>query len=172
MIIAALIFGFSKFSSAQSTVRSNKELIIKTVVAKGSVRSNEFGEHSDWLEIYNTTNNAIDLSEEAYFISDDPKRKRKFKLKKGIVPPKSSVVVWCDDEGRFKKQIHANFKLSSLGETLTITKVVDRQPIIVDEVTYEALNENGQRALIRHKNELRLLPISGMEEEFGCLSSH
>ena len=166
-----MVLGAAKTTLSQSTNRSQSELIIKTVVAKGSVRVNEFGEHSDWLELYNTTNESIDLSKTAYYLTDNPKRKRKFKLKKGIVPPKSSIVIWCDDEGRFKKQIHANFKLSSKGETLIVSKLVDKQPILVDEIAYSALVENGQRALIRHNGELRLIPLVTHDgEDFGCVS--
>ena len=168
LILTLLILGIAKITLSQSTNRSQPELIIKTVVAKGSVRVNEFGEHSDWLEVYNTTNQSIDLSEGDYFISDNPKRKRKFKLRKGIIPAKSSIVVWCDDEGRYKTQIHANFKLSSFGETLVVSKSVGKKQIVVDEIAYLALQENGQRALIRQKDTLKLMPIG--TEEFDCVS--
>ncbi|MFT4545742.1 MAG: hypothetical protein ACI9UR_001125 [Bacteroidia bacterium] len=160
LLLATLILGITKATSAQSILNVQPELIIKTVVAKGSVRMNEFGEHSDWLEAYNTTNQSIDLSEGDYYISDNPRRKRKFKLKKGVIPAKSSIVIWCDDQGGIRNQIHANFKLSSRGETLTISKLVGKEQIVIDQIVYEALQENGQMALVRKAGELKLMQLS------------
>jgi hypothetical protein len=35
--------------------------MIKTIVAKGSLRENEFGKQADWIEIYNNGDQDINL---------------------------------------------------------------------------------------------------------------
>lgn len=53
-----------------------QSLEITTVVAKGSVLINEFGQRSDWLELKNTGNKSIDLGATKYYISNNSRWKR------------------------------------------------------------------------------------------------
>ncbi len=143
-----------------TTQAQESQLIIKTIMAKGSISVNEFGNQADWIEIKNTGNEAIDLGQDKWYISDNPKRPRKYKLPKMVIAPKQSIIVWCDDEGRVKKEIHANFKLSSSGETIVLSCKKDDEIKVIDSVSYQPSDIDVQMAICRTENglEYKALP--------------
>lgn len=144
MIFALLSNSYTKAQEPQ--------LVIKTIMAKGSISVNEFGKQADWVEIENIGNEVVDLSKEKWYISDNPKRPRKYKLPKMMIAPKQSIIVWCDDEGRVKKEIHANFKLSSRGETIVLSCKKDDEIKVVDSLSYQSSDIDVQMAICRTEN--------------------
>ncbi len=119
---------------------TSSKLIIKTVVAAGSVKQNEFGKAADWIEVYNPGENSVDLSNEKWYISDDFNKLKKFRLKKQVVLPQQSITVWCDDQNRVKTENHTNFKLSAYGETVYISKKSGKELTVIDSLSYPAIN--------------------------------
>lgn len=75
----------------------------------------------DWIELYNSGNQPVDLS--GYYITDDLTNKTKFKIPPGyIVPAQGYLIVWADEE---KSQnipanldLHAEIKLAAGGEAI------------------------------------------------------
>jgi hypothetical protein len=53
-----------------------------------------------------------------------------------------------------RDQIHTNFKLSSLGETITISMKHGAQIQIIDQVYYEELGPEVQKTLLRSESDL------------------
>ena len=93
----------------------------------------EFGEFDDWVEIFNSSNESIDLSN--CFLSDDTTdlTKWRFPDSVSIIPPEGYLLIWCDnnvEQGLF----HANFKLSSFGETLILS--TNNGFTIIDKITF------------------------------------
>jgi len=88
------------------------------------------GEWDDWIELYNTTDETIDLSNA--YISDnaDEPTKWAFPLESKI-DPNSYMIVWADkDDGQ--DGLHANFKLDKDGEFIMLT--VD--DTVMDSISY------------------------------------
>lgn len=77
------------------------------------------GEFEDWIELYNTTNQAIDLT--GYFLSDNFNERLKWTFPPNtIIPADDYLIVWADkDEDQLG--IHADFKLSKGGEQLMLS---------------------------------------------------
>lgn len=148
LFIFFFVFIFNS-SSSQTPEKEKPQLIIKTIMAKGSVCENEFGNQADWIEIYNNGDLPVDLGENKWFITDNPKRQKKYKLPKRVIEPNQSIIVWCDDENRVKKQIHTNFKLSSYGETIVLSCKNEDKITIIDSVSYSRLDINNQMAIFR-----------------------
>jgi hypothetical protein len=77
----------------------------------------DLGNYGDWVEVYNPTNNAIDLA--GLYFTDDMATPTKYQFPNGsattIVPANGFKLVWADDSAQL---LHANFKLSSAGETI------------------------------------------------------
>ena len=76
------------------------------------------GDFPDFIEVYNTGNADIDMS--GWFVSDDMATPNKWTVPSGTVVPANGFVVFlCDgtDTG-----MHTNFKLSSGGEAVLISK--------------------------------------------------
>jgi hypothetical protein len=151
----ALILGvvLSFESHAQSlAVNSSDELPglrIVEVAVKGTQDTNEFGSKADWVKIVNTGTSAIRLSDYKIFITDDVNSLTKFRLEKKNVDPNSSIIIWCDDKDVTRDQIHTNFKLSSKGETISLTIQRGSQIQIIDRVSYMEMGEDEQRTLLR-----------------------
>lgn len=93
-------------------------LVINEFMASGSTFNNELANGSDWIEIYNTTNDTITLAKNKWYITDSVGDPLKFIMPEWTINPKSYLIVWCDDFDTVITQIHSNFKLSSSGEQL------------------------------------------------------
>ncbi|MBC7884141.1 MAG: CotH kinase family protein [Saprospiraceae bacterium] len=110
-----------------------------TVVVNEFMASNdgiildEAGEAEDWIELYNTTNQNIDLS--GYFITDNPLNLTKFEFPAGTtLAPDSYLIIWADEDQE-QGPLHVNFKLSAGGEFIML---LDPNKVIVDSIAYGA----------------------------------
>ena len=85
----------------------------------------EYHKYSDWIELYNSSDNDYNLK--GYYITDDIANKKKFKITSDlIISAKDNLIIWADDENTGN---HTNFKLSASGEFIGLyngtLKVVD-----------------------------------------------
>jgi len=91
------------------------------------------GEYSDWIEIYNSSEQPVDLT--AYTLSDSGAT---WVFPQCTIQPKGYLLVWASDKNKVSKdgQLHTNFKLSASGE-----EIILRSPNgdIVDSIKYESL---------------------------------
>ncbi len=92
-----------------------KGLVISEVMTSNkAVIADEYGEYEDWVELYNSSNHAINLA--GLCVSNNTAKPWKFKFKPSVSPstmlyPNECVLVWADedvDQGIF----HADFKLT------------------------------------------------------------
>ncbi len=95
------------------------------------------GEYSDWVELYNPTGVAIDLA--GYYLTDDYANKTKFRFTTAtgqvVVPANGYLVIWASGtvaEG----PNHASFSLSASGEELAL--VMPDGLEIADSLTFSA----------------------------------
>lgn len=74
------------------------------------------GEYDDWLELYNNSDEPVDLS--GWFMSDDANELDEWAFPDGTsVDAKGYLIVWCDEDLE-QEGLHADFKMSSGGETI------------------------------------------------------
>jgi hypothetical protein len=77
------------------------------------------GQSNDWIELYNKTTNAINLS--GLYLSDDALTLTKWQFKQGtIIAPHGFLIVWADND-TLQYGLHANFKLSINGESVILS---------------------------------------------------
>lgn len=123
-VFSALLVFSACSSDEDPDITAAEGLFINEISASGN----------DWVELYNSTGNAKDIS--GYIIYDDGDAE--YQLPEGTTVPASGyLVIFCDDENH---GLHTNFKLSSDGETVTL-KNADNE--IAEAVTYPKL-DNGQ----------------------------
>lgn len=96
------------------------DVLINEIMAdNGSTAYDSNGENDDWVELYNTTANGIDLT--GLYLSDD-----ETDLEKWLIPTGTSInahdvlVIWTDEDSE-QSGLHTNFKLSAAGETLYLS---------------------------------------------------
>ncbi len=124
--VAALSLMFSTISIAQT-------LIINEVVSSNTNSLiDEYNESPDWLELYNTGDEAINLT--GFGLSDNPDE-----IGKWIFPP---MLIESDDylvifaSGTDSDSIHTNFRFSAEGEDLIIS---DPSGTLIDQLYIPAL---------------------------------
>jgi hypothetical protein len=78
-----------------------------------------FGDYADWIELYNTTNTTLSLDN--LFLSDSNTNLIKWRFPNGItLAPHSYLIVWADQD-LTQEGLHADFKLSSTGESVYLS---------------------------------------------------
>ncbi|MFN6378430.1 MAG: CotH kinase family protein, partial [Flavobacteriales bacterium] len=121
-------------------------VINEIMASNGGVAVDEVGESDDWIELYNPTAEAIDLT--GFYLTDNQWNLTKWEIPTGtIINPDSYLIVWADEDGT-QGNYHANFKLSAEGETVYLMNNIGE---IADAVTYQqqqqsmgyARNPNG-----------------------------
>lgn len=125
-IILIGLISFTFFPKKAST-----QVVINELVASNSsgISDPDFGDSGDWIELYNNSNSAINLSN--YYLTDNLGQVDKWKFPNGTqIGANQHLLIWADgnDSG-----LHTNFKLSSSGEEVGLYNV---QGILLDSIIY------------------------------------
>ena len=96
--------------------KKTKVYINEIMASNYSSLKNNYGEYTDYIEIYNSTNTKIDLS--GYYLSDGEFKTDKWQFKEAYIEANDYLIVYADGMDECVDNIcHTNFKLSSKGET-------------------------------------------------------
>ncbi|HYG39761.1 MAG TPA: lamin tail domain-containing protein [Cytophagales bacterium] len=103
------------------------------IVIEGDVLINEISSNGDdWIELYNTSNQVLDIS--SYYVYDDPEDK--YQLPLGVtIQPNGYLIIKCDGSGT---GLNTHFKLSSQGEELYLE---NNSGQLINKVEFPALDE-------------------------------
>lgn len=109
-------------------------LVVNEMVTAGSMTTNEFGDHADWVELYNP-GPTIHLEAGAWFLSDRSAGDAEpFELPATDIPEQGYLLIWCDGEGIIADEFHADFALSGKDGFVRLIHRTDEEELIVDEV--------------------------------------
>jgi len=112
------------------------DIVINELMANNvSTATDPSGEYDDWLELYNNTEKDIFLSD--YYLSDNIEILDKWKIPDLYIKKNDYLIIWADKDTD-QEGLHANFKLSSEGESLFLMK----KNKIIDVVTFYQQNED------------------------------
>ena len=115
-----------------SSVEQNELVINELMASNDATVADQDGEFDDWIELYNTTNQILDLT--GYFLTDNAQNLDKYDIPEGTtIPSNGYLIIWADEDG-MQEGLHANFKLSRSGESLFL---VNADTVIIDEVTFD-----------------------------------
>ena len=111
----------SHVSSGASPIRINE------VGANNSIYVNEYAKRDDWIELYNTTNEDIDI--DGVYLSDDANQPAKYQITGNdgistIVPAHGTLVIWASKREQMN-QLHAPFKLENSDGRAVIIQAED-----------------------------------------------
>ncbi len=77
-------------------------------------------EFSDWLELYNNSNDSINMLN--YYLSDDYKELKKWKFPNFFLAPHGFIIVFASGKNKLDtNEFHTNFKISSIEEGLYLS---------------------------------------------------
>lgn len=147
--------GYAAFRAAYAV--QTGVLVINEVMADGkTLLADEDGEYSDWVEIYNSGDEVIDLSR--YALSDDETKPLKWRFPAGAsIGPRGYYLVFCSGKDRAVETggiPHTNFRISAEKETIVLSnglgQMVDR--VAIDNLPTDCSwgrNKNGEWELFR-----------------------
>jgi hypothetical protein len=121
------------FSSCKKPDEAEKgDIVINELLpVNKSIVADQDGEYDDWIELYNLSGSAKDIS--GYFLSDNKDHFSKWEFPSGTsITGNGYLIVWADDDST-QVGLHANFKLSSLGEEVILSKP---DGTLIDKVIY------------------------------------
>jgi hypothetical protein len=97
------------------------QVVINEFLAKNNDDvKNEFNLLEDWIELYNTTNTPLSLSN--YYLSNENKDRAKFAFPNNtVIQPNSFLIVWADKITLPGNQLHAAFKLDEDGDNIILS---------------------------------------------------
>ena len=110
----------------------DSEVVINEIMASNTAAiADQDGQFDDWIELYNNSGTAIDLS--GWHLTDDFTNLPKWTFPTGtIIGGNGYLIVWADENGS-QAGLHANFKLSASGEELYL---LDPEMRIAQTVIY------------------------------------
>jgi len=81
----------------------------------------EDGDSSDWIELYNPLDQAVDIG--GWYLTDDADDLRQWQFPAGLVlEPQRVLLVFASGKDRFDPLLHTNFKLSVEGEYIGLVQ--------------------------------------------------
>jgi hypothetical protein len=120
--------------TVRAAAPSDSAIVINEVLAENrTVVQDPQGDYDDFIELFNSSDDAVDLS--GMFLSDVNENPRKFGFPEGtVIDAKGYLVVWADENGKAKSGVHANFKISGKGEVIRLIDSDNRGNGLLDEI--------------------------------------
>ena len=136
--VLCLLFAFSSIVLGQGASSAKPTLVINEFMAQntGSIQDSH-GDYDDWIELYNYGGSAIDVA--GCYLSDDQANPTKWRIPSSnpavtTIPARGFLLIWADQEAQ-DGLLHANFKLSAGGESISLS---DAQGNLLDSVAFGA----------------------------------
>ncbi|MEZ5195984.1 MAG: CotH kinase family protein [Bacteroidales bacterium] len=111
-----------------------QDIVINEICTKNShvISDNDYTQFVDWIEIYNSGQEAVNLF--GYFVTDDSLNSTKWEFTENtIIGSNEYLILWADDKNITVNGIHTNFKLSSDGGCVCI---FDPDTSLIDKLIY------------------------------------
>ena len=158
VLIAALIY--AETSQLQKNSNKAKHLLINEVVADNlSTLKDENGKYSDWIELYNPTDDAVNLR--GYYLSDSKNNLSKWAFPDVCIERDGYLVVFCD-KAEGDTFLHTNFSINSDKETIYLS---DENENVIDSIRLENQQcDISYGRIFGNANEAGFLPYSTPQE--------
>ena len=114
----------------------------------------EDGDDSDYIEIYNNSENSINLFD--FYLSDDNDELQKWKFPNINLNPKQFLIVFASGKDKKNNELHTNFKIESEGEKLYISNnndvILETPKVNLEQNVSYGLFPDGSSNFVLFKN--------------------
>lgn len=86
-------------------------VVINEVSAANDLYVNSYWKKNDWVELYNMTDQDIDLT--GMYLTDNLAKPQKWQIPAATVPAHGYKIIWCDKLESTSSELHASFKLGN-----------------------------------------------------------
>lgn len=134
ILFLSLIILIIHYSCEKTNAPPEGDIVINELMPVNStVVADQNGEYDDWIEFFNLSSGSKDIS--GYYLTDKKNNITKWQIPQGTsIPGNGYLIIWADKDTT-QIGLHANFKLSSLGEKAILSKP---DGTVIDEVAYPA----------------------------------
>lgn len=122
--------------------QKNTPLITELMPSNSGTITNGDGEYCDWIELYNPTDQPINLA--GFTITDDPGTPAQYVLPYWVLDPGAYVVAYADDQPSTDTELHVPFKLKNKGEILFL---FDSKGTEVQRINFPGMDSNDSFSL-------------------------
>ena len=156
-----------EYYTIETEFMAESGIVINELLAKNdNTISDEEDEFDDWIELYNTGSDPVSL--EGWYLTDSEDNPDKWDLPAVTINPDEYLVIWADEDGK-QGELHANFKLSGSGESLTLS---NNEMAVIDYISWES--QETDISFGRYPNGVGsfdfMSPTPGMENTAGINS--
>ncbi len=126
--------------TASHAITAAKVRINEVMASNQQAVPDDFGNYSDWIELYNPSDAAVSL--EGWGLSNSKLKPAKWTFPAVTLAPKGYLVIYCDKLDRRNPKagaLHTNFNLSSQGASVML---MDNMGSLVDVVDYKTMASN------------------------------
>ncbi|SOD98547.1 lamin tail domain-containing protein [Spirosoma fluviale] len=113
-------------------------IYINEFMASNANKPDEFGEFDDWIELYNSGTQPVDIG--GLYITDDLTKPSKYQIPSSqpgqtTIPPKGFLLLWADEQAA-QGVLHVGIKLSSGGEQIGLFQPDGANVALLDSVSF------------------------------------
>lgn len=124
----------------------NAQVFINEIVSKNNTSLTIDGKSPDWIELYNSSDQDVNLA--GHFLTENKEQVDKWQFPELVIPANSYLILLADGQDIVDEFIHTNFKISSLGETLvfsdpsgSLISTIEIPPLETD-ISYSFVNSD------------------------------
>ena len=157
-------FNFIVFFSFFSTVFSKQKFdveINEICTNNKNILKDAYGNYSDWIELFNSGNNKIDLS--GYGLSDTNNNLFKFTFfENTIIEPGEFLILFCSKDNSTSNEIHTGFSLSNKGEIIILTSPEGE---LIEKIEIPPLEEDETYGKFYNNTFMKMIPTPGVKNK-------
>jgi hypothetical protein len=113
---------------------STPRIVINEFMARNDTTIRDpFGEHEDWIEIYNADSVSVRMRD--WYLTDNFANPRKWRFPDTTLAPRAFLLVWADEDSS-QGPLHANFKLAREGEEIGLYRSDSLSTMVADTITF------------------------------------
>ncbi|MBR6121131.1 MAG: Ig-like domain-containing protein [Prevotella sp.] len=123
--VLTLVASYRSLTQAERKQQGVSPVRINEVSGSNDSFVDEYGKKGDWLELYNATDEEVDV--EGMYLTDNLQEPEKYVITKGStqartrIPAHGHLLVWCDNKRPTTDQgLHASFKIDGDGGVLQL----------------------------------------------------
>ncbi len=115
---------YQKLSDEEITAAGITPVKVNEISASNSIYINDHYKKNDWIELYNTTDKAVDVA--GMYVSDNLTKPQKWQVPtndvavRTVIAPHDYLIIWADKLDPIS-QLHSSFKLAAEGGEVLIT---------------------------------------------------
>ncbi len=127
ILLFCLLLSGRYITATSAQIKSSDLIINELMAANGGGLADEDGDYSDWIEIYNQSNAAVNLS--GWALTDDPNQPQKWPFPQITLDSRQYLIVFASGKDRASPEpgagLHTNFKLNKSGEFLALHNILE-----------------------------------------------